>query len=183
MAERLSFLLTAVLGILGWLVTYYVERVTHSPTVQYGVYQSGNATAYTLLNVSRAESFGPITVTLTTTEATKILGSDIEPVEPADEDLDASPDETEHSVQFTLNRLLPGGQIAFAVRTDANERPRLYLRSANQAVRFTQGGFETWLVRNETAVVLSLILIWAGILLFLVVMSFRGLLATRSEKE
>lgn len=182
MWERASYFITAVAAVLGWLITYYVERVTKTPTIEYVITEKAEGpwlrAEYRLTNVNRATAFGPIAVSFLAAPSSPIAKKMlVRPREPAS-DGRAKATTRRGSAKFVLQRLTPGASIKFILRVRGKERPHLYLETG-ETVRFTGRSLDTWLARNETEVVLGLIVAWAAILLALVGRS----LAIRDEKD
>lgn len=175
MWERASYFITAVAAVLGWLITYYVERVTKTPTVEYVISERAEGpwlrAEYRLTNVNRATAFGPMTVSFIAAPSSPIAKKmQVRPREPASEGRNKVTT-MRYSAKFVLPRLMPGASMKFVLRVRGTQRPHLYLES-DETIRFTGRSLDTWLARNETEVVLALIVAWAAILLALVGRSF-----------
>jgi hypothetical protein len=196
MWERLSYFITAVAAILGWLITHYVDRVTQTPTIEYKISETsqGDRTtvSYLLTNVNRTQAYGPIHVGFLAAPGAPIVTKlRVRPVEPAHEG-DEPPVHGAASAQYTIPKMMPGAGINFTLATAGKDRPRLYLSSSDpkESVRFTESSVDTWVATNETTIVIFLIALWALVLatLLLVVLFLRsprpeGAHNTGEEKE
>lgn len=174
MWERLSYFITAVAAVLGWLITHYVDRVTQTPTIEYSISETAEDGArrieYRLTNVNRNQAFGPIEVRFISPRSSPIIDSlSVRPVEPASEG-SGNITTTSHSAQFDVPKMLPGSAIKFTLRVKGPKRPHIYLLSKEnkESIHFTRRGLDTWVAANETKIVVWLIGIWIVILLGLV---------------
>lgn len=170
MSERLSFFATAIIAALGWLLTYYVDRVTSSPTIEYSIstksVNSAWVTTYRLTNISRTKSFEAIEVHFLPRDGARIINMKVLAVEPASEGAGSS-----EGARFVIGRLMPGASIDFFVAATGPSPPKMHVDSPS-ALRLTPPSLETDLVRNEMCIVISLIVGW--ILLLIVIFLFRG---------
>jgi hypothetical protein len=180
MWERLSYFITAVAAVLGWLITHYVDRVTQTPTVEYTISQGSSGAhsraTYRLTNVNRTQAFGPIEVRFIAAEGSPIRSKlVVRPTEPASEG--RNPGKTSPgSAAFDLPMIYPGQTFTFELTHEGPARPHLYLSTAGdaQVVRFTGRSLDTWVATNETEIVLALIILWAAVLFGLVGFAIRA---------
>lgn len=181
MSERLAYFITVIVAAIGWLVTYYVDRVTSSPTIEYAISETATvglrSVTYRLTNVSRTHRFDDVAVDFLPRRHSPISGFDIVPVEPTSEgqnDAEWGPDRA----QFTIERLMPGGAIDLIVRVRGPNRPKMFIRSSTP-IRLTPATFETFLVKNEMNVIGGLLVFWLLALPFVISL----LLNYESKKE
>lgn len=174
MSERLSYFITAVVAVLGWLITHYVDRITQTPTIEYAISETRSGgrvdAVYRLTNISRTQSFGRIDVQFLARRQSPITRLVIRPVEPASEGPN-SETQGPAAANFVIERLMPGATITFLTSTQGVARPELRV-DAPEPVKLTTRSFETWLATNEMTVVACLILFWAVALLGLISLQF-----------
>ncbi|HEX8124485.1 MAG TPA: hypothetical protein VF548_02785 [Allosphingosinicella sp.] len=178
MWERVSYFITAVAAVLGWLITHYVDRVTDTPTIEYTIDEkttsSGLEVVYRVTNVNRTHAYGPIKVSFLAADASPISSKlKVRSVEPADEGSEPTityPD----SAQYTVAKMMPGSRVRLDLAVRGATRPHIYLSSTNpdEAIRFTRRSLDTWVATHETSIVLVLIFVWAAVLVGLVLFAF-----------
>lgn len=178
MSERLSFFATAIIAALGWLLTYYVDRVTSSPTIEYSIstrsVDTTYVTTYRLTNVSRTKAFEAIEVYFLPRVGTQIINMKVLAVEPASEGSGNA-----DKARFVVGRLMPGASIDFVVAATGPSPPKMHVDSPS-ALRLTPPSLETSLVRNEMCIIIWLIIGW--VLLLLGIFTLRGKPKTEGEQ-
>ena len=176
LAEKLPYVVTLLFAAIGWGVTHIVDRVLNSPIVEYRteVVEGSDRTTRTfvarLRNMSRDRAYTNLTVEflLPPSSTGKFTTGTVDAKPPAAFG-SRPPKMAGGSAKFDIPALFPSWEIALIANYTGDEIPELRLEKANPAPRLVRPSLETFLVDHEVKIILGAIVLWAGLILFLVV--------------
>jgi hypothetical protein len=175
--EKAPWLVTLILGVLGWLLSHTVDRIISSPTVEYDIrqYQGGDRRGVIvhLRNITRDKSFDHVQATVTFPDGKNFKWGMVAAA-PASEG-DEPPVHQGATVSFAMPLLMPGTKVGFAASATGTAEPVVRIWSAaSQPVRLQRRGAETFFARHETGVMTGLIALWLVALLIILVLARRA---------
>lgn len=168
MNDKAPYVVSLILGVLGWLVGHMVDRIIAAPTLEYHVEEteSGGRRGLDieLTNITRDKSFDSLRARIVIPNATRYSTPTLVSAEPAFEGTTA-PETKEDTTNFILPRMMPGAEIDFGVAAASIGEPRLSIWSdAKEPIRLQERGLETFFAKHEIEVLAGLFLIWLAAL-------------------
>jgi hypothetical protein len=176
--ENAPYLFTLIIATLGWLLTRAVDEVTKSPLVAYTVHESvnvqgGREFTVRVHNISRATAFRNLYVVLTNLDGvrSKFTDANAEYEAPAhvSEERKTTAGWGNTWAGILLKDLQPESAVRLATRIEGPDTPLVRCESATDTVRLVEENWHTWLVEEETGILLWLALILVLLLIFYVV--------------
>jgi len=177
--ERLTYLLGICVAVIGWSVTQLTTSMTSEDVLGYTVSSGteGNLKAAAIFIENLSKSNGPkeITVSYAPSGENCIRDFDYQPTNfalPIDRDGSRKHAGAE---RFLIHDMPPGSSfVAYAKYSpDCSVSPRLDIQSGTtKRVRLLQRGIETFVIRNEFGILLTLILLFGAVFSITFVMSY-----------
>jgi hypothetical protein len=173
--KDVPYFLTLVVALLGATVSLLAERIRSSPTIEYSIItgaasSTGSIVYIEIQNVSRTVAFANVHLRATATDGSVWDTAAYNAVPPAILDDELEIDANRNTVNLTVPKLHPGWEVVLALRSD---RPSptvdFGLVSSEVAIRMVKRGPETFLARNETAIIGALSVLWLCIIIGYVV--------------
>lgn len=165
------FLLLILLGIAGWGIPQLIDRAAKGDPIELTTLfqedRSGKQMFITVRNLSKSKSYGDLIFILRSRDGFSY--ADIIDEAPARVTLRA-PEIYRDYVRYKIDTLHPGAQFTMFVEIDGEITPHLLLESSKQPVLLVESGFSTWLIRYETHIIMSIVMLAIGmsVLLFIV---------------
>ena len=195
-ATEAPFLLALLFGTVAWGVTHIVNRSLATPILEISSARQSNVEAtlvecvdkkvkklevaelvtYSFRNISRTQLFKDVKflVRRPGDSGAKILGARLKPVAPALPGREAETCDTSHVV-VKCPEFHPGWEMTLSVGVDAKTELAAHISSTAGPVLLKEKGLETWLVRNETRIVVILVVLCAMLVaLYLVALAKRS---------
>ena len=178
--DRVPFVVAMFFGALGWTVTHVVDRITSSPAIEYSIHQKKSAgevseVSVTLVNLSTTIAHRDLAVLLRkenskskdgfvpgTCEIVAIAPTSLGVREEANCDHDVA--------EFKAKVFPPQGVIHLRAVSIGSEKVLLTggptgVDDSESSYYLQSSGLETWLVRNELAILLGALSIWVILML------------------
>ena len=164
MSDKAPYVVTFILGVLGWLVSHMVDRIVETPTLEYHVEEIDDGgrrgMIVELINVTRNKSFAGLEARIVFEDARQYGKATLTTAQPAFEGT-TPPTTVGGTTTFTLPPMLPGSEAAFGVSAISMRKPSLRISSTEATpIRLQQRGLETFFARNEIAILLGLFILW-----------------------
>jgi hypothetical protein len=126
MGDKAPYLVSLILGVLGWLVSHMVDRIIEAPTLEYHIQKETAADrsmlSVELHNITREKSFEGLKATIYFPNATSIYSPHLTAAEPAFNGK-APPTVSGSTATFTLPKMMPGAQLNFSAVARAKAPP------------------------------------------------------------
>jgi hypothetical protein len=173
LGERLlPYIVTAFFAGVGWAVTQSVERFSKSPVIEYDreirTADRGQSLVVTLRNPSHDRSFKRLMLIFLIQDGGEILGARVIPKPPAWEG-NEQPLVSTRSAKFELPELNPGWEIGLLVRFGGGTPPTFSLATSDPTARLLEPpSVELFLINHHFKIIVGTLLLWAGILAWLV---------------
>ena len=194
-ATEAPFLLALLFGAVAWGVTHIVNRSLASPLLEISAAKQSNVQAtlvecadkkvknlevahlvtYRFRNISRTQLFKEVKflVRMPEDSGAKILGARLEATAPALPGHEPEKCDPSHVV-VKCPEFHPGWEMKLSIGSDAKTKLNAHISSAAGPVLLKKKGLETWLVRNETGIVATLVVLCAVLVaLYLVALARR----------
>lgn len=195
-ATEAPFLLAVLFATVAWGVTHIVSRSLATPLLEISAARQSDVevslvdcvdkkvktievaelVTYNFRNTSRTQLFRDVKFLIRrpVDSGANILGARLKPVAPALPGKEAETCDTSHVV-VKCPEFHPGWEMTLSVGVDAKTKLDAHISSKNGPILLQQRGLETWLVRNETRVVVILVVLCAVlVVLYLVALAKRS---------
>lgn len=168
MNDKAPYVVSLILGVLGWLVGHMVDRIVAAPTLEYHVEETDSdgrrSMAVELTNITRDKSFDSLRARIVIPDAKQYEPPTLVSAEPAFEGTTA-PETKADTTNFILPRMMPGAEINFGIAAASAGEPRLSIWSdAKEPIRLQERGLETFFAKHEIEILAGLFLIWLAAL-------------------
>lgn len=188
-ATQLPALVSVLLAMCAWSVAHIVDRVLSSPIAEYSVSPATGADGTTKLevkfaNLSADKEFRNVTVFLVRRPedaALKFVSFNMRPRAPFYVELQASkPSVNPDSVKVTIASWPPGAEWVLEGSYVGSGIPVVQYHAPDAPIVLRERSLETIIVRNELCILISLTVLWALIVVFL--LSFNSSSGPRAEE-
>lgn len=168
MNDKAPYVVSLILGVLGWLVGHMVDRIIEAPTLEYHVEEKDSdgrrGLDVELTNITRDKSFDSLRARIVIPDATRYERPTLVSAEPAFEGTTA-PETLQDTTNFILPRMMPGAEISLGVAAASTGEPRLSIWSdAKEPIRLQERGLETFFAKHEIEVLAALFVLWLAAL-------------------
>ena len=173
-SDKAPYLLTVLFGLLGWGVTHVIDRVLKSPTLEYRCATHDalprRALSCLVRNVSEDRVFADLIFVIRIPDGSPGRVEDPRIVweapayPPGDNPV---PRASGGDAEYVLAALNPGAAVVLTAVLNRETNYSLHLRGNKDApVRFIRAVFETFLVGNETRLVVALVAVGSLLALY-----------------
>lgn len=190
LARETPILVTALFAAVGWGSTHIIDRIVNSPTVKYDVIiekkekEGSNVyykTTVEIHNISLNTSFKNVEFFLRRASNSDVTffendksKAEVIPTPPVWAASDFGPDKLPkplanvdpRGVAFTVPSLPPNGRVNLVAYFQGTGEPVLQVRSKT-AMLLSSPSFKTWLAINEFPIIVTVIIIWALVVMLL----------------
>jgi hypothetical protein len=176
--DNAPYLFAIIIAILGWLITRSVDEITKSPLVVYDLDDSTNIDGARQLilrvrNISRTTAFRNLYVLLSDLDGnrskfTKAAAHYEAPVH-ISEDRKTTAECGATWAGILIKDLQPNTAVRLVTTIAGSDTPTVRCESATDTIRLVKGGIVTWIIQNETAILLWLAVGLIALLLFYIV--------------
>lgn len=184
--EKMPFILAILIALIGWSLTHIISRSLQDPIIEYSIkkeeYKNNKRNIiYEIENISRNKMFRYIEFIFQLNNSSDVIFLESEcriracpPLETKEESV------TEKNVfkilikefhpdcKFSVDLLISGETIPDLVFSTYRADPNLAYQKepGDQAIRLVKASFETFLIKNETKIIVVFILLWILLAIF-----------------
>lgn len=172
------FIFMILLAAFSWTTSHVVSRTIEKPVIEFQSSISNTIPIdiidcdnnaidkdkslelhkYLLTNISKDHLFKNLSFLIRSNDGKKIHGVRLRPRSPAVSGNKAETCSTEYGL-FADVTLHPGWQFELDIVADKNSITALHLNSASEAINLKESDLETWIVRNETQVLVGFLIV------------------------
>ena len=171
--ERVPFLLTLLLAVLGWSVTYMVDQLGSSPVIRYTkkTDPSQNTITYNIKNISRSTLFKKVRFYVVLKGEGKSLGDPLIRIYPPlylGEERVQPEWKPGNYAEFQIAAFQPGCEMDMIVKTEKPADSTIHV-TCDEAVLLIENSLRTLLLEHEMKILGGLIALWVlGIAAYLI---------------
>jgi len=174
--RRGSFAVTVLFAAAAWLITYTVDRVTKTPTVEYEIEgmkeecdqdKPCKIITLSLENLSEVV-FENVQMELILPDSISVFfgNSKITVIAPAW--APGTPPSTSKSVPIRFQQFHPGAKVQVTVHVSGSEDPVLLLKESKQAMKLVPASIATYFAKNDITFLTAAAVLLAGFVLAIV---------------
>jgi hypothetical protein len=172
--EKFPYLLTLLVGLIGWGLTHIVDRLIGSPIIEYSISKDQNQDtlqlAYEIHNINRSKKFNDVDFLLRTDVPTNKFIQAHYRINPPMK-IDETNDKFYYDSSFyeaRIKQFQPDFCFKIIIKKLGKEVTPLRISSASP-VKLTESCWETYLLKNEFHLIFFLILLWLLMLMIYIV--------------
>jgi len=178
-AKSAPYLVSLLLAAAGWAVTHVVDRTLASPIIEYRTLIRPGANddqqfRVSLSNLS-SQAFANTTFEIQGSKNATLLSACDPPWEEREPAWvsETSPEMGNNAIKYNLSQLHPGWEVTLCAKFKGSGSPNFILKSTKDGrpLKLERCSIETYFVRHETGILLSLAVLW---ILWSLVLLFRG---------
>ena len=180
------YVVTVLLGVCGWCVSYAIDNLSKAPIVEYSVelkaddrVEGKNVVSVEWRNLSYEKQFGEMTFVVAApgTDSGEFryrpLVDRFDCVAPAFKFGTAPDTRIPSSARFGFEKLQPGAHCRASVAYSGDETPIIFLTDSEDTVTLLKRSLVTWLIRNRIQIIIGVALGTVVLALALLGTSFR----------
>jgi hypothetical protein len=173
--KEAPYAVTFLVAALAWSVTHIVDRLIQMPIIEYNLSDPqtmGSRVVKCEVTNICDKVFRNLNLYLSAAEGAKIKISDpeigfIKPIMPDQFQSRAAYIQGDNAAYF-VPELQPECSASIEARINGVGSVDLRYNSGTESIRLIERGFETWLVKNEIAIMISLFVFWLAVLVLYV---------------
>jgi hypothetical protein len=168
-SDNTPFIVTLVIGVLGWTLSHIADRIEQSPAIKYSLTQEtvgpNSWVNLDIKNITENKKFKNLTIVLAAPDKSSFKDAQIVPRPPAFEG-DAPWRLAGRTAQFTIPAIQPGWE--FHIMGEYNGTGKAVVRfisdDSESVVRAIEPSIETWLAEYESDILYGLVIVWLLVL-------------------